>query len=218
VRAILPRNRPGAGLNAGTPVEQEFAHAPTIAWVTALALPLVAWLVFWLAPPQRVAAAYREQFADPYRERLFLAMVSFLVTFAAIRGITRAIHAGVGPFGNVVVGGTHIHHLVWGILLLLGVGYAWLVQAGVGVPPASRLASTLTSVLFGAGSALTLDEFALWFNLADVYWAREGRESFDAVALFGSALAAGLLGSRFFAVLVARRARAKRRGDTPPPQ
>jgi hypothetical protein len=163
-----------------------------------------------------VAAVYRERFADPYRERLFLATASFFVTFAAIRGITRAIHAGVGPFGNVALGGTHIHHLVWGIFILLGVGCAWLVQAGVGVPPASRRASTITSVLFGAGAALTLDEFALWFNLADVYWAGEGRESIDAVALFGSGLVAGLLGSRFFAALATGRAGDGRGDDRPP--
>ena len=49
---------------------------------------------------------------------------------------------------------------------------------------------------------LTLDEFALWLNLRDVYWEREGRESFEAMALFGGMLAIGLLGRPFFRGIV----------------
>jgi hypothetical protein len=37
------------------------------------------------------------------------------------------------------------------------------------------------AVLSGVGAALTLDEFALWLRLDDVYWSREGRSSVDAV-------------------------------------
>ena len=54
------------------------------------------------------------------------------------------------------------------------------------------------SFLYGAGAALTLDEFALWLNLSDVYWERQGRASIDAVVLFGALLLIGLLGGRFF--------------------
>jgi hypothetical protein len=53
------------------------------------------------------------------------------------------------------------------------------------------------SLLFGAGAALTLDEFALWLNLEDVYWAHQGRASIDAVILFGSLLLMGVWGGRF---------------------
>jgi hypothetical protein len=56
-------------------------------------------------------------------------------------------------------------------------------------------------VTYGAASALTLDEFALWLNLKDVYWTREGRESVDAVVLFGAALSVGLWGGPFFHAL-----------------
>jgi hypothetical protein len=77
--------------------------------------------------------------------------------------------------GNVEVGGTHIHHLVWGILLLLIVGYV-----GVTVAPDSPWHEIL-AVLFGVGAGLTLDEFALWLNLKDVYWSEQGRRSVDAV-------------------------------------
>ena len=54
------------------------------------------------------------------------------------------------------------------------------------------------SMTYGVAAALTLDEFALWLNLRDVYWEREGRESFEALALFGALLAVGLLGKPFF--------------------
>ncbi len=66
-----------------------------------------------------VHSTYRVHFSDPRRERLFLSSVGFLLTFAAVRVITHAIRAGIGPFRDVAAGGTHIHHLVWGILLLL---------------------------------------------------------------------------------------------------
>ena len=71
--------------------------------------------------------------------------------------------------------------------------------------------SRLTALLYGVGAALTLDEFALWLRLEDVYWAREGRESIDAVILFGALLAVGTWGGRFFHALVREAARALRR-------
>jgi hypothetical protein len=83
------------------------------------------------------------------------------------------------------------------VLLLLGVGYVSLAQAGLGVGESSRRASTLTALLYGIGAALTLDEFALWLNLEDVYWTRNGRESIDATILFGSLLLIGLHGWSF---------------------
>jgi hypothetical protein len=36
-------------------------------------------------------------------------------------------------------------------------------------------------VLFGVGTGLALDEFALWLDLKDVYWSDQGRKSIDAV-------------------------------------
>ncbi|OLB86232.1 MAG: hypothetical protein AUI15_31460 [Actinobacteria bacterium 13_2_20CM_2_66_6] len=75
---------------------------------------------------------YQFHFKSESRERLFLASLGFLVTFAAVRAITLSIRAGVGPFHNLSAGSTHIHHLVWGILILLAVGYIWLTEIGVG--------------------------------------------------------------------------------------
>ena len=133
---------------------------------------------------------------DRRRERMFLSSVSFFSAFAVTRAITHALHTRPQPPFRIPLGRKrrHHHHLVWGILLLLGTGYAWLAQVGTGVGRSSPAASRLTAILYGAGSAITLDEFALWLNLQDVYWAREGRESVDAVMLFGALLSAGTWG------------------------
>jgi hypothetical protein len=131
---------------------------------------------------------YHFHFQDERRERLFLASVGFLLTFGVVRLITHMIRAGVGPFHNVSSGALHIHHLVWGILILLLVGYAWLIQSG------GDWLSHVTAFAFGVGAALTLDEFALWLNFEDVYWTRQGRESIDAVVIFAALLAVGFWG------------------------
>ena len=136
---------------------------------------------------------YHFHFQDERRERLFLASLAFLVTFAIVRGVTHLIRAGIGPFHNVTGGGLHIHHLVWGILLLLVVGYVWLLEIGVG----SSWVASLTAMAFGVGAALTLDEFALWLNMQDVYWERQGRESIDAVVIFAGLLSVGIWGWPF---------------------
>src|SRR6266849_5983373 len=116
---------------------------------------------------------YRFHFHNERRERLFLASLAFLLTFGIVRAITISIRAGVGPFHNVSAGGTHIHHLVWGIAILIVVG-----------------------------SALTLDEFALWLNLQDVYWDRQGRVSVDVVLIFAGLLSVGIWGGPFFNGLI----------------
>lgn len=151
--------------------------------------------------PGTARTLYRRHFGDARRERQFLASVGFLVAFAVVRVITHAIRAGAGPFRDLAVGGTHVHHLVWGILLLLGVGYCWLLLVGTGTEPTSRRTSRVTAILYGVGAALTLDEFALWLRLEDVYWARAGRESIDAIVLFGGLLSIGLWGGPFFRAL-----------------
>jgi hypothetical protein len=150
------------------------------------------------AAPQTAAEVYSHHFRSPRHERMFLASIAFFVTFAVTRAITHAIRAGRGPFHDVETSGGHLHHLVWGILLLLGIGYLWLIQVGTGGVGERSWASPVTALLFGAGSALTLDEFALWLTFRDVYWQREGRLSVDAVVIFGSLLSIGLWGAPFF--------------------
>ncbi len=114
-----------------------------------------------------------------------LFFVSFLASFGFIRTSAHLIKAQVKWWpGNVEVGGTHIHHLVWGILLILVCGYIGAVERPD--DPWSHIAI----VGFGIGTGLTMDEFALWLNLRDVYWEKEGRRSIDAVIVV--AILAGL--------------------------
>jgi hypothetical protein len=129
---------------------------------------------------------YQEGIVDTGREPHFLFFVAFLLTFAFIRTSTHMIRAQVKWWpGNVQVEGTHIHHLVWGILLLLICGYI-----AVSIDPQSPWREII-AVLFGIGTGLTLDEFALWLNLKDVYWSKQGRASVDAVVI--AAAVSGLL-------------------------
>jgi hypothetical protein len=132
---------------------------------------------------------------DRPRRRMLVAAVSFAVTFCGLRLLTWSIHNNISPFHNVEIGGRHIHHMVWGILLLLAVGYGWLADVGTGTVDTSIAASRLMAILYGAAAALTLDEFALWLNLKDVYWAREGRSSLDAGIIFFALLLIGFLGA-----------------------
>jgi hypothetical protein len=125
-----------------------------------------------------IGSVYDRAIVDTGRQAEFLFFVSFLVTFGFIRTSAHMIKAQVSWWpGNVQVGGTHIHHLVWGILLLLIMGYV-----GVAVAPPTPWHEIVT-VLFGVGTGLTLDEFALWLNLEDVYWSQQGRRSIDAVII-----------------------------------
>jgi hypothetical protein len=144
-------------------------------------------------------ALYYKHFGDRRKERQLFSTGAFFTTFAAVRGITHAIRAERGPFKNITPGGRHIHHMTFGITGLLSVGYLWLLEIGI---KEDRRSSRVTSVIYGAGSALTLDEFALWLNLEDDYWTKQGRESIDAIVLFGSLLSLSVLGKGFLKDLV----------------
>ena len=172
--------------------------------VLAIAAAVLAILIghVSLRAPAAALRLYRRHFPEPRRERLFLASVSFFVTFMIARGIAHAIALRVGPFANVRVGAVHVHHLVWGILALLGVGLCWLAQIGSGAAGTSAVASRVTALLYGAGAALTLDEFALWLLLKDVYWTPQGRLSVHVALLFGSLLAVLTGGGRFFHAVI----------------
>jgi hypothetical protein len=131
---------------------------------------------------------------EPGRECAFLVLLSFLATFLFIRTSARLIRNPNITWwpGNVETGGLHIHHLVWGIWLLLLGGFAAFV---------SDLYAPwwqVTAVVFGIGAGLTLDEFALWLRLEDVYWTDEGRESIDAVVVVTLLAALVVLGVQPF--------------------
>ena len=138
---------------------------------------------------------YERHFSDCRRERAFLSASGFTAAFATARGITHAIRAGVGPFHNISEGGRHIHHSTFGILGLLGVRLRLDLPARrSGPPPGGRWPSRVSARAYGVASALTLDEFALWLDLHDDYWDKQGRKSIDAVAIFGGLLAMGVAG------------------------
>lgn len=145
-----------------------------------------------------LADAYRRHFANPRRERAFLSAIGFTTAFAACRIVTHSIRAGIGPFHNMSAGGRHLHHSTFGILGQIGLGYVWTYQWALGVDPKRRAGSRTAAVLYGVSSALTLDEFALWFDLQDDYWDKAGRKSIDAVALFGGISTIGVAGRGMF--------------------
>src|SRR5215475_10814477 len=163
---------------------------------------LVVVLLLVLLQLTRLGFVVRSTIPDRPRRRMFIASVSFLITFAGVRLIVSLVIHNHGPFGWVMVRGHHIHHLVWGILILLLVGYGWLLDLGRSHSPLSIFLSRLMSVSYGVGAALTLDEFALWLDLEpEAYWNSAGRLSIDAVILFGSILAVGAWGAPFFRAL-----------------
>jgi hypothetical protein len=160
---------------------------------------LVAATLLVLLQLTRLGFLVRTTIPDRPRQRMFLASVAFLFTFVGVRVLVRLILHHEGPFQWVVIHGTHIHHLVWGILILLFVGYGWLMDLGRSHSPLSIFLGRLMSVCYGVGAALTLDEFSIWLDLEpDAYWSSSGRLSIDAIILFGSLLAVGAWGAPFF--------------------
>lgn len=140
----------------------------------------------------------------PHR-RLFLASISFFITFLAVRLLVASIRHHIGPFGFVEMRGRHIHHLVWGVLLLLVCGYVELTESANGSSAGAIFLSRLLALCYGAGAALTLDEFTLWLNLdPNSYWSREGRKNIDAIVLFGALLAISTWGAPLFQRLAQR--------------
>jgi len=135
-------------------------------------------------------------------ERAVLASwLSFTATFASARGITYSIRAGKGPLHNVTAGGEHLHHYLWGIGMLAGVG-------AVAVHGEERhRAHPAVATAYGSGLALIVDEFALLLDLKDVYWAKQGRLSVDV----GIGVIAGA--GCYFALLPVLRALRRQRQD-----
>jgi hypothetical protein len=129
-----------------------------------------------LVPLADLQATFDAEIVDKGELPALLLLVSFGVTFGVTRFITHSIRSERFPWlGNIEAGDTLMHHLVWGICLLLVAGLL-----AVAVQP--RL--EIVAIVFGIGAALTLDEFALWLHLDDVYWSERGRQSIDAVIVF----------------------------------
>ncbi len=118
--------------------------------------------------------------------------LAFIATFIFLRFLTYAIRYHWLPIGNVVTkNGLHIHHFVWGIFTLLLVGF-------LGITINSPRLHAWLALAFGIGAALVLDEFALWLNLKDVYWRREGSDSVHLVILVASLLGLYYAADRFW--------------------
>jgi hypothetical protein len=129
----------------------------------------------------------------PARERALLALVGFVATAIITRLTTGYLHVnGAGANGGLIIGGVHIHHYVFGIFLLLATSLSWLMLDGV-TPGTRRRWFRLSAMAYGVGAALILDEFALWLYLKDVYWAKEGRQSLEAMVIFAGVLAIAAL-------------------------
>jgi hypothetical protein len=141
-----------------------------------------------------LSLAYERHIEATGKEMHFLILLSFLGSFGFIRTSAHMIRAQVSWWpGNVETkGGTHIHHMFWGILLLMTMGYLGLAT-DMGSPWLE-----LTGIAFGIGLGLTLDEFALWLNLQDVYWSEKGRQSIDAVIVATLMLVVALIGLQFW--------------------
>ena len=153
-----------------------------------------------LPSPGEVRTAYREELR-PHQRAGLLAWLSFTGTFAGVRALTYSIRAGRGPFRNLTLGGEHLHHYMWGIGMLTGIG-------GVAVRGEDRARRhPAVALIYGAAVALIVDEFALLLDLQDVYWAQQGRISVD---LGVGTVAAG--GTTLAALPVLRRLQRNRRG------
>lgn len=141
-----------------------------------------------------ISYAYGRDIVDAHKQPQAFMLISFLVTFIVARFITHSIRANRfhRVFHNLSTkGGTHLHHLVPGIMLLLISGYL-----GIGMFP--WIHRELVAVLFGIGAALMLDEFALWLHLQDDYWSKQGRQSVDAVIVAATLAGLTIVGSRFW--------------------
>jgi hypothetical protein len=128
---------------------------------------------------------------------LFLVLVGFILSFAFIRMSTRIIRSEAISWwpGNIESdSGVHLHHLVFGIVTMMISGV--LLSIALGNTPLTEIAS----LAFGVGLGLTIDEFALWVHLDDVYWAEEGRSSIDATVIAAAAMMLMLVGASPLAI------------------
>ena len=132
-----------------------------------------------------------QRLVDHEEQGLFLVLAGFILSFAFIRMSTRLMRSPKVPWwpGSVVSdSGVHIHHLVFGIVTMMAAGALGFLAFG------RSPVAEICAFAFGIGAGLTIDEFALWVHLEDVYWAEEGRSSIDATVIAGAGMLLVLLG------------------------
>src|SRR5438876_11671997 len=118
-------------------------------WLLGLSVLVTIAAVLLLLHNPKVGELFHAHVRDRPKRRLLLAAIGFFVTFTVARSMAYAAHRNAGPFHYVYIGGTHIPHLVWGILLLPGVGFCWLIVVGTGVCVNSFFAGGLMCLLYG---------------------------------------------------------------------
>ena len=116
-------------------------------WLLGLSVLVTVAAVLLLLHHPKVGELFHLHVRDRPKRRLVLAAIGFFVTFAVARSMAYGAYRNAGPFHYVYISGTHIHHLVWGIFLLLAVGFCWLIEVGAGAKSSSLLASRLMSLL-----------------------------------------------------------------------
>jgi hypothetical protein len=134
---------------------------------------------------------WNDQIAANDKQGVFLVLVGFILSFGFIRMSTRLMRSPRVPWwpGSVVSdSGVHLHHLVFGIVTMMIAGVAGFTLLG------DSPYTEVCAFFFGIGAGLTIDEFALWVYLDDVYWAHEGRASIDATVIAAAGMFLILLG------------------------
>jgi hypothetical protein len=130
-------------------------------------------------------------------QALFLVLAGFILSFAFIRMSTRLMRSPRVPWwpGSIVSdSGVHLHHLVFGIVTMMAAGALGFLSFG------NTPWTEICAFAFGIGAGLTIDEFALWVYLDDVYWAEEGRSSIDATVIAVAGMGLVLLGFSPFTI------------------
>jgi hypothetical protein len=134
---------------------------------------------------------WNDQILAEEKQGLFLVLIGFLLSFGFIRMSTRLMRSPRVPWwpGSVVSeSGVHVHHLVFGIVTMMAAGAVGFTVLG------DSPYAEICAFLFGVGAGLTIDEFALWVYLEDVYWSEQGRVSIDATVIAAAAMGLILLG------------------------
>jgi len=144
-----------------------------------------------------IFAEFWDNLTEHEAQGLFLVLVGFILSFAFIRMSTRLMRSPKVPWwpGSVVSdSGVHLHHLVFGIVTMMAAGALGFLSYG------NSPYMEICAFFFGVGAGLTIDEFALWVYLDDVYWAEEGRSSIDATVIAAAAMGLVLVGGTPFSI------------------
>jgi hypothetical protein len=174
-------------------------------WILLVFVVAVTAIMLLLLHLTKLGLILRDNLPDRPHRRMFLASISFFITFLAVRLLVASIQHHIGPFQYVTMGGRHLHHLVWGILILLGVGYGYLNEVGSLPTPASIFVGRLISILYGWAlrSCSMSSHYGSTLQMSTGH-ARGARAS-TPWCFFGSLLAIGTWGAPLFSAIIRKR-------------